>query len=453
MVYKLLWAFFAIYQLVAIPQKIIVGLSADYPPFEFKQGEETVGFDVDLAKEIASQLDCTIEIKDMAFGALFNALNTGEIDMILSSVGASEERSKNFDFSIPYFFDKLSILHKSDVTINTEKLDHKSIACQLGTSGMQAWLKTNAPNAKQVLMDAMTQMAEAVKAGHVDGALMDTMQAKEFMKNSKNLTYTVVGANSSGVSVAMKKGSPFLEKVNLVIKQMQENGKLKTIEDKWLNDSKKSTKHNLHGDFIFISKGILTTIMYSFFSICLGGILGILLAISRQMHYGTWIITAIISVLRGTPILLQLSFVYFAVPMLTGIKLSVFASGILTFGINSSAYVAEIIRSGLQSLPKGQFEVCQTLRIPKFYAWKDIILPQVLRNVFPSLVNEIVSLTKETALISILGEMDIMRRAQFLAAETYNYFEPMCLAGIIYYLLVKTIEFIGKQIEKRWYHA
>jgi polar amino acid transport system permease protein len=85
--------------------------------------------------------------------------------------------------------------------------------------------------------------------------------------------------------------------------------------------------------------------------------------------------------------------------------------------------------------------------------WKDIILPQVLRNVFPSLINEIVTLTKETALVSVLGEMDIIRRAQTLAAETYNYFEPMCLAGVIYYLLIKTIEFIGKTLEKRWHHA
>ena len=91
--------------------------------------------------------------------------------------------------------------------------------------------------------------------------------------------------------------------------------------------------------------------------------------------------------------------------------------------------------------------------ISKWYSWKDIILPQVLRNVFPSLINEVVTLTKETALISVLGEMDILRRAQALAAETYDYFFPMCLAGLIYYVLIKTIEFVGKTIEKRWYHA
>ncbi|MCX7343256.1 MAG: ABC transporter permease subunit, partial [Proteobacteria bacterium] len=97
--------------------------------------------------------------------------------------------------------------------------------------------------------------------------------------------------------------------------------------------------------------------------------------------------------------------------------------------------------------------VCQALGISKWHTWKDIILPQVFRNVFPSLINEVVALTKETALVSVLGEMDIMRRAQALAAETYNYFEPMCLAGIIYYLLIKTIEFIGKKLEQRWHHA
>ncbi len=450
---KFLWAFLIAHQLSANPGKITVGLSADYPPFEFKQGEDIVGFDVDLAKAIGEQLGVEVEIKDMSFAVLFNALNSGEIDLIISSVGVNEEKRKNFDFSIPYFFDIFAILHKDSAPINAANLSGKSIACQLGASGMQGWLKNQSPDVKIVLMDAMTQMAEALKAGHLDGVLMDATQAKEFIKNSKGLAYTVVGNAAMGTAVAMKKGSPLLESVNAVINKLKENGTLKALTNKWVDDNIKSTSHNLINDFFFIAKGLPTTLTYSFLSIFLGGLLGIFWAVSRQLHFGAWAIAAFISVLRGTPVLLQLSFVYFAAPTLIGVKLSVLVAGVLTLGINSSAYTAEILRSGLQSLPKGQFDAAQALGISKWHTWKDIILPQVFRNVFPSLINEVVSLTKETALISVLGEMDIMRRAQALAAETYNYFEPMCLAGLIYYLLIKTIEFFGKTLEKRWYHA
>jgi arginine/lysine/histidine transporter system substrate-binding protein len=450
---KLLWACLVLCQLNAVPGKIVVGMSADYPPFEFKQGEQIVGFDADLAKEIGKELGVEVELKDMAYSMLFNALDQGEIDLILSTVTISEERSKSFDFSIPYYFDTLAILHKSDQPISAANLKGKAIACQLGTSVMQAWLKSKSDDVKVVIMDAMVQMAESLKAGHFDGALMDATQAKEFVKNSQNLAFTIVGDAAEGSAVVLKKGSPLLAKVNAAISKSKENGTLKALENKWVGGNAHSAKHNLFTDLWFIAKGLPTTLSYSLFAMCIGGMLGVFWAVSRQLNFGVWAIAGTISVIRGTPFLLQLSFVYFSAPALLGIKLSVLVAGSLTLGINSAAYIAEILRSGLQSLPKGQFEACQALGISRWRSWKDIILPQVFCNVFPSLINEVVALTKETALVSVLGEMDVMRRAQTLAAETYNYFEPMCLAGLIYYLLIKTIEFIGKKLEQRWHHA
>ncbi len=448
-----LWVFLILHQVSANPGKITIGLSADYPPFEFKQGEDIVGFDVDLAKAIGKELGLEVEIKDMSFAALFNAIDPGDIDLIISSATWNEKKSKIFDFSIPYYFDTLAILHKAGCKIGN--LNKKSIACQLGTQGMQDWLKKEHPEAKIVLMDSMTQMAEAIKAGHVDGAIMDATQAKEFVKNSKGLAYTSVGNTANGSCVVMKKGSQYLASINNIINKLKSDGTLKALEIKWIEGNAEKPTHTIFNDFLFIAKGLPTTLTYSFLAIFLGGLLGIVFAVARHLNQGaiTWSIISFISVIRGTPVLLQLSFVYFAAPTLIGVKLSVLTAGVLTLGINSAAYIAEILRSGLQSLPKGQFNAAQALGISKWYTWKDIILPQVFRNVFPSLINEIVTLTKETALISVLGEMDIMRRAQALAAETYNYFEPMCLAGLIYYLLIKTIEFIGKKLEQRWHHA
>ena len=116
-------------------------------------------------------------------------------------------------------------------------------------------------------------------------------------------------------------------------------------------------------------------------SLFIGLLLGITLAIVRHKRISKGIINRFISIMRGTPVILQLSFIYFSLPGLIGIRPDILVAGVLTFGLNSSAYIAEIIRAGIQNLPKGQFEAASTLQIPGFYLWKDIILPQVIKNI------------------------------------------------------------------------
>ncbi len=204
---------------------------------------------------------------------------------------------------------------------------------------------------------------------------------------------------------------------------------------------------------LFIGKGIITTLELLTGGILIGLILGAFFSILRYKKIGVIIINRIVSILRGTPLILQLSFVYFLTPGLIGVKLNIVTAGILTFGLNSSAYIAEILRSGIESLPQGQFEAAKTLQISSFYAWKDIILPQVVKNIFPAMVSEVIALLKETALISTIGGMDIMRMSQILAAEQFTYFMPLCIAGAYYYGLALCIEHLGNVIEKRGYHA
>jgi polar amino acid transport system permease protein len=204
--------------------------------------------------------------------------------------------------------------------------------------------------------------------------------------------------------------------------------------------------------FSFIGGGILATLQLLIGSLCFGLSLGVILAILRYKRIARWITGPYISIVRGTPLLLQLSLIYFTFPALLKIRLSVVAAGIIAFGFNSAAYVAEILRSGIESLPKGQFEAAKALGIPPFYTWRDIILPQVLANILPAITGEVIALLKETALIATIGGADIMRRSQMFAAEQFTYFAPLCVAGIYYYVLVLLIEFCAKKLEKRMRH-
>lgn len=205
-------------------------------------------------------------------------------------------------------------------------------------------------------------------------------------------------------------------------------------------------------DALFIGQGLALTLKLLIGGLFIGVLLGIILSILQYNKMANFMITRYISLLRGTPLILQLSLIYFTAPTIIGIKLDVLTAGIIAFGVNSSAYIAEILRAGIESIPKGQFEAAKTLQIPQYQMWKDIILPQVIRNIFPSLINEIIALLKETALIGTISGMDIMRSAQVLGAEQFTYFIPLCIAAGYYYMLVLLIEYMGKYIEKGgWY--
>lgn len=206
----------------------------------------------------------------------------------------------------------------------------------------------------------------------------------------------------------------------------------------------------INNSVLYIVEGITITLEYTLISVFMGAIIGTLIAICRtsSLRALRYFAMAYISIFRGTPLLVQLSIVYFVLPMI-GIKITVFFAGIVAFSLNSAAYVAEIIRSGINSVDKGQVEAARALSIPRYYTMKDIILPQAFRNILPALVNEIVNLLKETALISVIGGMDIMRRSQIVSSETYDYFTPLFIAAICYYILVLAFSSLARFIENK----
>ena len=202
---------------------------------------------------------------------------------------------------------------------------------------------------------------------------------------------------------------------------------------------------------LYIIWGAGVTLQYAGLSVILGFALGTFLSLLKLSHLKPLRLLAQVytSIFRGTPLLLQLSFVYFALPMLTGYEITVFQAGVAAFSLNSGAYVSEIIRAGIQAIDKGQFEASKALGIPYSLMMRDIILPQSIKNILPALVNEMVDLLKESAIISVIGGADLMRRAQLVAAEEYTYFGPLIIAGLCYYVLVLALSGIAKYLETK----
>ncbi|AUD14333.1 MULTISPECIES: amino acid ABC transporter permease [Planococcus] len=201
----------------------------------------------------------------------------------------------------------------------------------------------------------------------------------------------------------------------------------------------------------FMLEGIWVTLKFVFFAIILGSILGTVLALFKigSAKPLRWFADAYTSIFRGTPLILQLMIIYYSIPQLTGYDISPFLSAILAFGLNSSAYISEIIRAGIQAVDKGQLEAAQALGVPYGAMMKDIILPQALKNILPALMNEFITLTKESAIVSTIGYLDLMRRAQVVGADLFRNFEPLLFVGLIYWCLVMGLTVIGRMVERR----
>ncbi|KFZ27154.1 MAG: Arginine transport system permease protein ArtQ [Candidatus Izimaplasma bacterium HR2] len=211
----------------------------------------------------------------------------------------------------------------------------------------------------------------------------------------------------------------------------------------------------------YLSKGLGYTLLIALLASILGVAIGVMLTLMSRHKQLSKISYFYIDIFRGTPILLQLSIIYFAIPKLVdtlvndmmhldiAITLSAFSAAIITFSLNSGAYISEIIRSGINSVSKGEIEAAEALGVSKYHMYKDIILPIAFKNSFPALMNEFITLVKESSIVSIIGLQDLMRRQQIVTSQTYMYFEPLIVVGIIYYLVIKVLTITGRKVEKR----
>lgn len=201
---------------------------------------------------------------------------------------------------------------------------------------------------------------------------------------------------------------------------------------------------------LFMS-GLFITVKASLLAILLGLFIGVVVGSLRvvPVPFLRWIGAAYIYVIRGTPLLIQLFLIYFGLPSL-GLNLPAFLAGIIGLGINSGGYVGEIVRGGIEAVPKGQWEASQVLGLSYLQTMRRIVLPQAVRNMLPAFGNEFVTLIKESSLLSTLAITELTMAGQQVRSVTYASFETFLLVGAIYLCLTSATSFALGRVEKRW---
>ncbi len=436
-----------------------VGLSADYAPMEFEHTvngkTEYAGVDIDLAKKIAKDNNLKLKIVNMSFDSLLGALKTGKIDIIISGMTSTPERKKQVDFSDSYMMTKNIMLVKKDKVSEYKDIkdfNNKKVGAQKGTE-QEKIAQTEIENASITSLSRLPDVILALKSGKVEGAVVEKPVAEAYLKQNPKLGISNVKFNEEekDTVIAVAKDSPkLLSQINKTIKEVKDKG----LIDKYMTNA--ANAMNDDSGFIskygsFFLKGIKITILISLIGVALGSILGAFVALMKlsKIKIISWIASIYIEILRGTPMLVQVFIVFFGITAALGLDISALVCGTIALVINSSAYIAEIIRAGINAVDKGQMEAARSLGLNYRQTMKSVIMPQAIKNILPSLGNEFVTLIKESSIVSTIGVGEIMFNAQVVQGISFDPFTPLLVAAALYFVLTFVLTRIMNMIEGR----
>ena len=204
----------------------------------------------------------------------------------------------------------------------------------------------------------------------------------------------------------------------------------------------------------YIFSGLLNTVVMAFFAVIIGIILGLIVSIIRNDYEVNkkhkilnFISKMYVEIIRGTPVILQLMIIYYVI--FKSVNINIILVGIIAFGINSGAYVSEIIRSGIKSIDKGQMEAGLSLGLKYKQVMKLIVLPEAFKNILPSLGNEFITLLKETSVGAYIGIIELTKSGDIIASRTYDYFFPLIIVALVYLILTLSLSKMVNAMERR----
>lgn len=439
----------------------IIGTDTTYAPFEFqKEDGDFVGIDMDLLEAISKEEGFKYKVKVLGFDAAVQALQAGQVDATIAGMTITDERKKTFDFSDPYFDSKISIAVSPDSEIQSvSDLKGKQVAVKTGTAGADAAAELAKKYGFTVTtFESSSDMYEAVTSGNKAAAFEDQPVMAYAIKTGLNLrllddTYP---EGSPGLAVQKGQNEDFLRMFNDGLKKLKASGEYDKIVDRYT-----STENNgeagptfwtlLEGNAPALLSGIgrtlLLTLLAILFALIIGTIIGLLRISDRSWVYQ--IGTLYVDLFRGIPVIVLSFFIYFGIPQITGKPLSAIVAGVVTLSLNAGAYIAEIVRGGIEGTPIGQFEAGRSLGLSKGTTLRKIILPQAYKLMIPSLINQFVITLKDTSILSVIGIVELTQTGKIIIARTYQSGMMWLIIGIIYVIVITFLTKLSKVIERR----
>ena len=468
---------------------LIVGFDAEFPPYGYKdENGEYVGFDLDLAAEVCERRGWELVKQPIDWNSKDMELSSGSIDCIWNGFTING-RENEYTWSVPYVDNSQVVIVKKDSGIVTlADLAGKIVVVQTDSSALAAFTGEGATEENLALCKSFEELQQVadynsafmnLESGMVDAICMDIGVA-QFQVESRGDEYILLEeyVSSEAYGVGFKLGNEELrDAVQDTLREMEEDGTFAAIADEWgLSDcicldksfeeldanggvvegdvqTEETDKLDIVSIVLQLGQGMLATLAIFFLTLLFALPLGLLIMFIRTSKIAPfqWIAKLYISIMRGTPLMLQLLVVFFGPYYLFRWEMPSsyrFCAVIIGFSLNYAAYFAEIYRSGIQSIPVGQREAAMVLGYSRTQTFGKIIFPQMVKIVMPSVTNEVITLVKDTSLAFALAYTEMFTLAKQIAAAEASIM-PLFIAGVFYYVFNFVVAFVMERIEKK----
>lgn len=466
-------------------EKFILGFDADFPPYGYKDDNgEYVGFDLSLAEEVCKRKGWELIKQPVDWDSKDMELNTGTIDCIWNGF-TMNGREGDYTWSSPYIDNSQVVVVKSSSGIESlDELKGKVVVVQTDSSALAAFTGENAEKENVELCKEFKELQQVsdynnafmnLESGAVDAICMDIGVAK-YQLESRGSSFKMLDEYiaTEQYAIGFKKGNTELrDEVQDTLIEMVKDGTFQKISEEWeladyvcldenssVDDEKYNDTNEKDNIFVRLGKvmqqlapGMAATFSIFVFTLLFSLPLGLLVAFLRMSKISPvrWIAKIYISIMRGTPLMLQLLVVFFGPHYVLHMSVSNsyrFYAVIIGFALNYAAYFAEIYRAGIEAVPVGQREAAAVLGYSKTQIFGKIVFPQMVKRVLPPVTNEIITLVKDTSLAFVLAYTEMFTIAKQVAAADTSIM-PLFAAGVFYYVFNFLVAFIMESLEKK----
>ncbi|MGX7203856.1 amino acid ABC transporter substrate-binding protein/permease [Enterococcus pingfangensis] len=450
------------------PKKDVYVIASDsaFAPFEYKDSDgEYKGIDVDLLKRIAELQGFKIDFKFIGFSSAMQALESGQADGMIAGMTITDERKANYDFSDPYFQSgiQLAVAKDNKDIKDYEDLKGKTVGAKVGTESadfLEAHKKEYGYTIKS--FDAADQLYDALKVGSIDAMMDDYPVIGYAVKQGQELKTPIKREVGGEYGFAVKKGqnSELSEMFTEGLKELKRTGEYDEIVNQYIgsgSEEKQSTVDEstitglLKNNYKSLLDGLWKTIILALVSFGLALVVGVIFGLFRVSPVSSLRIIAgiYIDIIRGIPMMVLAFFIFFGLPGITGIKIPDFAAGIITLTLNASAYIAEIVRGGINAVPVGQMEASRSLGLSYNRTMQKIILPQAVKIMIPSFINQFVISLKDTTIISAIGVVELLQTGKIIVARTTQSSYVYLIIAIMYLILITILTKLANRLDKK----
>ena len=411
-----------------------VGTEGTYTPFSYHDPatNELTGYDVDVITAVADKLGAKPEFVEAPFDALFASLVANRFDVVANQVTRNPEREGLYELSQGYTFSEGVILTRSDDTSITGLSDLKGkTTAQSSTSNWAGVAKEAGAEVESV--EGFTQAVTLVKQGRVDATVNDNLAALEYFTTTGDKAVKVAAqtGDQSEQVFALRQDEPELRAaIDTALGELQADGTLTRISQQYFGEdvsrgtteaeaAQQPAQTQSTWELVQASAGpmalatVKATIPLTLISFTVGLAIALVVALMRLSSVPLLapVARVYVSLIRGTPLLVQLFLIFYGLPAL-GLTFPPFTAAVIAFSLNVGGYAAEVIRAAILSVPKGQWEAASTIGMGYATTLRRVILPQAARTAVPPLSNTLISLVKDTSLASVVLVTELLRVAR-----------------------------------------